>query len=90
MGCEKEPYNNELAFEWRKQPMSNLRDIAQIVKYIRNDIERQNILAKMPLQKSSLTIHPGMYFCWGKRSYVELVLGMNSVAASRNVEVERH
>jgi len=71
MGCEKELYNNELAFEWRKQPASNLREIKQIVKYICNDIERQNILAKMPLQKSSLTLHPGIYFCWGKRSYVE-------------------
>jgi len=41
------------------------------VKYICNDIERRNILAKKPLQKSSLTLHPGIYFCWGKRSSVE-------------------
>jgi len=53
MGCEKELYNNELAFEWRKQPASNLGEIKQIVNYICNDIERQNILAKMPLQKKA-------------------------------------
>jgi len=46
-------------------------EITEIEKYICNDIERQNISAKIPSQKSSLTIHPGIYICWGKRSYVE-------------------
>jgi len=73
MGCETKLYNNESAFEWRKQPASNLREITELVKYICYDIKRQNILAKKkkPLQKSSLTLHPEIYFFWGKRSYVE-------------------
>jgi hypothetical protein len=35
-----------LLFEWRKQTACNLREITEIVKYVCNDIDRQNILAK--------------------------------------------
>ena len=71
MGCDNELYNNELAYAWRKQPVSNLREITEIVKYVCNDIERQNILSKISLQRSSLTLHPEINVRWGKRSCVE-------------------
>jgi hypothetical protein len=69
MGCEKELYNNELAFEWRKQPASNLGEIKQIVNYICNDIERQNILAKMPLQKKLINTTPKEFTSVGVKDH---------------------
>jgi hypothetical protein len=60
MGCEKELYNNESASELRKQPASNLREITELVKYICNDIERQNILGKYIQEFTSVGVKDRM------------------------------
>ena len=60
---KEEKCNTGLASVWRKQPHCNLREIKKIVKD-RCDTTRQNILAKMS-EKSYLTQHQEVSFCWG-------------------------
>jgi hypothetical protein len=70
---KEELYNIGLGFMWRKQQEYNLREITKIVKDRSNDIERQNILAKLS-EKTQLTLYREMNFFWGKRLYIEWCL----------------
>ena len=52
---KEELYNTGLAFVWMKQQDCNLREMTNMLKDRCNNIERQNILAKLS-KKSSLTL----------------------------------
>jgi hypothetical protein len=67
---KEELYNIGLTFVWRKQQESNLKEVKKIVKDRCNDIDRQNIVAKMS-EKISLTLYWETNFHWAKRLYVQ-------------------
>ena len=52
MELKEEMFNIGLSFMWTKQQQCNLKDITKTLKDRCNDIERHNILAKLP-EKSS-------------------------------------
>jgi len=67
MEMKVEVHNIGLAFVWTKQHECNLREITKIVKGRCNDIERQNILAKL-----SEETYQEINFSWSKRLYIRV------------------
>ena len=60
MEVKEELHNIGLAFVWRNQQECNWKEMLKLVKERCNDIERQNMLAKLP-DKSSLTLYTILY-----------------------------
>jgi hypothetical protein len=60
MEVKEELHNIGLAFVWRNQQECDWKEMLKLVKERCNDIERQNMLAKLP-HKSSLTLYTILY-----------------------------